>query len=237
VNAKEFPARLHKAQKDVAERLERDSRKFVAARMLWDSPSERLKFMHRVLTSFPELPPWMTPEVKKYSLEAHFDLADFQDNKSRINVNCVSVLVSKSGSVFFPALDELDEAAKSIQWPATAWDFWAVSRALTQSHAFDDGNKKAVTWIDGQRSDVLSKTDPYFQLRLSSTMKPLEVVESTESIFVQAADIAAGIVSAIWDQQTLVHAVRAFEYLTYNGKRISESDAVAITARLDRSQS
>ena len=170
--------------------------------------------------------------MHQHSIASDFDFDIFEDKHARVNVNQLSVFVSKTASVFFPALDELDEAVNRLQWPATAWDFWGVSRALTLPHAFDNGNRKAVTWIDGQRSNVLLKTDPYSQFRLSSTLRPLEVAESTESFFIQAADIAAGILTAIWDQQTLVHVVRAFEYVTYNGRRIGESDAAMIIANL-----
>ncbi len=151
-------------------------------------------------------------------------------------MNSVSVFVSKSGSVFCQALDELNKATKTLQWPATAWDFLGVYRALGESHAFDDGNRKAVAWIDSQRSHVLSRTDPYFRFLLGSAMKPLEVVDSMDSFFVQAADLAAGIVRVIWEQHTLVHVVRIFEYVTYNGKRIGESDASRITVALIRNQ-
>ena len=234
VNAEEFFVRLERAQKEVAQRIQRESRRFVARRILWDSPSERLVVRHRALTSFPKISPWIGRESREHPVEADFDFGMFEDGKSRLNVNSVSVFVSKSGSVFYPALDELDEATKTLQWPATAWDFWGAYRALGESHAFDDGNRKAVAWIDSQRSHVLSRTDPYFRFLLGSAMKPLEVVDSMDSFFVQAADLAAGIVRVIWEQRTLVHVVRIFEYVTYNGKRIGESDAARITAGLIR---
>ena len=228
--------RLEQAQKEAAERIHSESRRFVARRMLWDSPSERLKLKHRALTSFGEFPRWMKAEVKQFSMEPEpdFEFGVFEDNKTRINVNSVSVFVSKSGSVFYPALDELDEAAKNLHWPATAWDFWGVYRALNESHAFDDGNRKAITWIDNQRTDLLSRTDPYFRFRLETKPKPLHPIDSKDSFFIQAADIAAGVVTGVWYRETLVAVARTFEYVTYNGRRIGESDAQLITAKLNR---
>lgn len=230
VNAKEFLVRLRGAQKEVAERIQRESRRFVAGLILSDSPSERLIRKHRALTNSPGISRRLGPESRKRSPEADFDFGVFEDGRSRLNVNSVSVFVSKSGSVFYPALDELDEAVKTVQWPATAWDFWGVDHALGQSHTFDDGNKKAVAWIDSKRADVRSRIG----FPLGSAMKPLEVIDSRDSFFIQAADIAAGIVRVIWEQHTLAHVVRTFEYVTYNGKRIGESDAASITDRLIR---
>ena len=232
VNARDFLARLEQAQKKVAEPIQRKSRQSVARRMLMDSPAERLKLMHRAVTRLPEFPEWMMARENRDALELDSDITAFEDRKARINIKEVSVSVSKSGSVFFPALDRLEAVAHQVQWPATAWHFWSVNRALAASHAFDDGNRKAVRWIDGKRTEVLSKIDPYLRLGVLPTLKPLEVISSTDSYFIQAADIAAGIVRTIWERQTLVHVVRAFEYVTYNGTRISNTDAARITASL-----
>ena len=50
-------------------------------------------------------------------------------------------------------------------------------------------------------------------------------VDSAKSPPIQAADIAAGIARELWRQNSLVHLVRHFEYVTYNGERISEDKA------------
>jgi len=73
-------------------------------------------------------------------------------------------------------------------------------------------------------------TDPLFGLRPINP-KPLEPVDSGDSFFVQAADIAAGIVTALWNRSTLAEVVRTFDYVTYNGRRIGESEAETITAK------
>jgi hypothetical protein len=57
---------------------------------------------------------------------------------------------------------------------------------------------------------------------------PLESIDSKKSVFVQAADIAAGIAKATYERAGLLGVVRLFEYTTYNGKRISSDDAIAI---------
>jgi hypothetical protein len=203
----------------------------MARQMLIDSPAERLKRLHRAMT-LPDLPEWMMPHARRDARELDFDYSSFEDRKVRVNIKQLSVSVSKSSSVFFPALDSFYEAGEHSQWPATAWDFWSVNRVLCESHAFDDGNRKAVMWIDRQRCALLSRIDPYLQLSITATLKPLEVIGSADSFFVQAADIAAGIVRTIWERQSLVSIAQAFEYVTYNGSRIGATDAVRVTADL-----
>jgi hypothetical protein len=50
-------------------------------------------------------------------------------------------------------------------------------------------------------------------------------VESSESYYVQAADFAAGIASDLFSRERLTGVVLRFEYVTYNGRRISLADA------------
>jgi hypothetical protein len=50
-------------------------------------------------------------------------------------------------------------------------------------------------------------------------------VESRESFYIQAADIAAGIASQIYGIHGLIGVLEKFEYVTYNGIRVSRSDA------------
>jgi hypothetical protein len=61
---------------------------------------------------------------------------------------------------------------------------------------------------------------------------PLSEVDSGESFLVQAADFAAGIAREIWYRNSLPHLVGAFDDVTYNSRRISETEAIAITADL-----
>jgi hypothetical protein len=160
------------------------------------------------------------------------DLSAFEDVDTPINLNAVSVFVSKSGSVFYPALDALDRTCEHLQWPATSWNFWGVGRALRDFHLFDDGNRRAITWVDHKRNEALSLMDPYSHLGLGFKPKPFEGIDSKDSYFIQAADIAAGIVTQLWERETLVQVVRTFDYVTYNGKRIGEMDAALITSNM-----
>jgi len=156
VSAEEFMRRLENAKRDAAERIRRKSRRATAEWLLLDSPSERLRRRHRALTRFVDPPYWARPDVtQQHSVEPSLDLTAFADKNAMVNVNRVSVFVAKSGSVFYPALDEMDVASQKIEGLATAWDFWGVHRVLNESHAFDDGNRQAIDWVDDQRSELL----------------------------------------------------------------------------------
>ncbi|MGA8313239.1 MAG: hypothetical protein WB755_24660 [Terriglobales bacterium] len=50
-------------------------------------------------------------------------------------------------------------------------------------------------------------------------------LESKESYYLQAADFGAGIASDIYASHKLIGVVERFEYVTFNGVRVSRSDA------------
>ena len=86
--------------------------------------------------------------------------------------------------------------------------------------AFDEGHSNVVKWVEEQRSVVLAQSHRVFY-----QAEPLIEVGSAGSVHTQAADIAAGIARELWLRNSLVHVVRRFEYVTYNGERISEGKA------------
>jgi hypothetical protein len=145
--------------------------------MLWDSPSERLRLRHRALTWFPL---WPELEARRQGPSAgleDIDLNAFDDGTTLISLNAVSVFVSKSGSVFYPALDALDRTCEHLKWPPTAWNFWGVGGTLRDFHLFDDGNRKAITWVDHKSNEPLSLMDPHSHLGLG--LDPSLLKEST----------------------------------------------------------
>jgi hypothetical protein len=98
------------------------------------------------------------------------------------------------------------------------------------SHAFDKGDTQAVQWIASERDDVLSRIDRH---RVDLVQPaPLPELDSRDSFLIQAADFAAGLAREIWSRNSLPHLVDTFDYVTYNGRRISESEAVIIAADL-----
>jgi hypothetical protein len=60
---------------------------------------------------------------------------------------------------------------------------------------------------------------------MATETKPYSQLSSKDSYLLQAAEIAAGIASKIVETQNLVAAVSSFEYVSYNGRRVSVSEA------------
>ena len=55
--------------------------------------------------------------------------------------------------------------------------------------------------------------------------EPLIELVSTESVPIQAADIAASVARELWRRNDLPHLVKHFEYVTFNGERLSDGRA------------
>jgi hypothetical protein len=101
-----------------------------------------------------------------------------------------------------------------------------MAQQLLPVHAFDDGNQKQLDLLDEKRSAVFRELAAHDHIYGLARNRPGMVpVESRESFYVQAADIAAGIASHIYATQGLIGVVEKFEYVTYNGVRVSRSDA------------
>ena len=106
----------------------------------------------------------------------------------------------------------------------------AVRRRMTQellpTHAFDKGNRRHIDLLEHSRQsmiDELAANDRFYAViaRRSGFME----LESTESYYVQAADFAAGIASDIYAFHKLIGVVERFEYVTFNGVRVSRAGA------------
>jgi hypothetical protein len=58
--------------------------------------------------------------------------------------------------------------------------------------------------------------------------------DSKDTLFGQAADIAAGIASTYFQREGIVGLVSRFEHVTYNGKRARVSDVAEVMHKLER---
>jgi hypothetical protein len=228
-----FIKRLDKAQQDAAES---ERRRLIARRMLLDAPPQQIRLKHLVWEYQSGLrirmtrrEPFIDEELMpyfEYEPPTDFDFTPFERSKKNI-VNVLSSFLSKSESVFCEAMDNLEEIIEcGVQSPLLV--AFQLSRILSASHAFDRGITQEVQWIDGERRDVMARIDRH---RIFPAQPgPLSELDSKESFLVQAADFAAGIAREVWRRNSLPHLTGAFEYVTYNGRRISETDAVAIAS-------
>jgi hypothetical protein len=203
----------------------------IATSILHDAPAERLKTeyqaweyasgmtIHVDESLYSEMP--LQPVVKP---QRTYDLAPFEHEKSNI-LNDVANFVSASASIFWPALDEFRDARQDYFLDAPMAGPWLISSALGRSHAFDQGHSHAVRWIEKQRTDALAQIDPRGLFYPRNMPRPILELVSTESVPIQAADIAAGIARELWCRNSLPHLVNRFEYVTFNGDRLSDIQA------------
>lgn len=134
---------------------------------------------------------------------------------------------AKSSAVFQPVLDTLNESGGGDPFLPFATERATRMRMLRRmepTHAFDAGDDQQLRLLEEARQNVLSELTvdgPLF-------MKPkrgITKVASENSYFIQAADFASGIASNIYTFYGLLGVVSKFEYVTYNGRRVSQAEA------------
>lgn len=157
------------------------------------------------------------------------DLDGLRGGKSKIITGVVNG-VSSSASVFTRAADVFEEESRRLPRFGISRTL-LLNRTLHPCHVFDEGHSNIVKWVDQQRKVVLAHatTHPLFR-------EPEHLIEvgSAGSPEVQCADIAAGIASSLWQRGNLVSITRRFEYVTYNGERISDDKAASCQRVIDK---
>jgi hypothetical protein len=96
-------------------------------------------------------------------------------------------------------------------------------RSIQQSRGFDDGNKPSIEWLKSARDTSVEAMFPYQGRR--RFLGKLEPVNSKLSYFTQIGDIAAGFASQLYERHGLVKVVKRFEFVSFNGERVSEDTA------------
>jgi hypothetical protein len=198
---------------------------YVASRMLRDAPAERLKLEYSAweyTNGLALIPPDMA--FQSQPAQMHFDLRPFKHRRASL-LNDVANFISASASVFTPVIDEFHDAIDDCFFTSPMAGPWLINSTLGRSHAFDEGHSHAVKWIEEQRADVLAQIDRNRHFYPVCLPQPLVELISTESVPIQAADIAAGLARELWHRNDLPHLVRRFEYVTFNGERLSETGA------------
>ncbi len=151
-------------------------------------------------------------------------LRDF-GNEVKPLVRKVSIWAAKSAATFHEALDCFLGFDEEVRYFPNEIVRRRMKSRILKTHAFDRGDQGHLELLESARSNILKNLrDPYMPERPGET-KPYTQLDSAFSYPVQAADIAAGIASKLLETQSLVTVVSAFEYVTYNGQRISVADA------------
>jgi hypothetical protein len=208
-------------------------RAMVADSILQDSTAMRVQFWGRHL-----LDPFgimrLDNEVKRFFARSArpssplISTEDFPERKGLIRD--VASWAAKSSAAFHSALD-------AVQFPnendvgtyrVDVGDHLRrkMAEQLLPVHAFDKGNQKQLDLLEDARSSLFQEMAAHDRIfGLATGRRGIISVESKESFYIQAADIAAGIGSHIYATEGLIGAVERFEYVTYNGERVSHSDA------------
>jgi hypothetical protein len=228
-----FLARLKVAQNEAAQRLEDMLKRQAAIKMAYDSPSERLKFWLRLVRQASgwgfagflddDGPFYQSRYADNFFSE--FDFTPFEDKKGYIRLNSLSVYSSKSGPVFTDVLDDISNNPTFYTEPLSSF---SITKKLSLGRAYDKGDDKAIDWIRDKREEVIRAADRFGRYSWLTPRDPIESLESHKSILLQAADFAAGIAKTILEREGLVPLVKTFEYVIYNGSRISEDDALKV---------
>jgi hypothetical protein len=148
---------------------------------------------------------------------------------SRGIVSDVAKWSVKSSAVFDGALNDLEDLTVTedvrFSFELSRRFGGRMVKQLSSSHAFDKGNSRDVDLLEATRDRLMEELTPndYF-FGIIGKGKYTEI-ESRGSYYVQAADIAAGIASDIYILENLIGVVKRFEYVTFNGRRVSQADA------------
>jgi hypothetical protein len=201
-------------------------REFIAGNMLADAPSEHLKRLYRALeyTHGVRIKGFHVAEKRP---SAPADLTPFKCGTSNM-VNQVPPFLSQSASVFHHAVDAL----MGNPTLGLLHGGFTTNQALRAAHAFDRGKDGILPWIEQRRAEVMAFTNPYGLFPLVPA--PLKEFDSKDAPLIRAADFAVAIAREIWSRnRSLVQVAASFEYVTYNGRRISENDAAMHQDRLE----
>jgi hypothetical protein len=142
-------------------------------------------------------------------------------------VRKVTTWSAKSAATFHEALDCFEELDEFARYSPDDMIRNRMAKRVLKSHAFDKGNQQQIELLEGARDNILDNLTTYDTISQiqGRRNKPYLQLDSTDSYLVQAADIAAGIASKIYESENLVAVASRFEYVTYNGRRVSIADA------------
>ena len=189
---------------------------FTAERILDDSIGARVHSVSRFLS-----------ERHFVTMDGEFGdqilgLTDFGNDVKPL-VRKVSSWAAKSAATFHEALDCFLSFDEELRYFPDQIIRRRMKARVLKNHTFDKGDQKHLELLESARENILKNLSEPYEFQLEA--KPYSQTDSKDSFLVQAADIAAGIASKILETLNLVAVVSSFEYVTYNGRRLSVSDA------------
>lgn len=199
-----------------------------AERILLDAPSRRLSFdiyfaQNPMAIYADEEFANMFPKLPDYEI----DISRLKSKSPGAIIRAATEYTAKSASVFTDAIEACFEKPYFHHHPL----FNPVFNALRHSHAFDKGNKQYIDLMEDERKEIsmqISRRERFNPYGRKSLLKLEGDVESKESYYIQASDFAAGIASHLYEDDGIFTITSHFEYVMFNGKRVSQNDAYEI---------
>jgi hypothetical protein len=211
-----------------ASRLRDQLVKFTAESILMDSTAVQVHQLGRALGSFYLSHPFF--ESHNSTVKDPIQVKNF-DDKPRSLLRDVTAWTAKSAAAFESALHCVEDMEEEIQsfryFPEQLVKRKMESRVLDR-HAFDEGHPHHIELLEDARAcilETLSNPMSWLQRKKKTEQPGYAQFDSRESYFGQAADIAAGFARHLLEEEGLVGGVSRFEYVTYNGERMSLIDA------------
>jgi hypothetical protein len=227
-NAPELLARMSGEGVLGASRLRAELVKFTASSILMDSTAVRVNQLGRALGRFPLPHPFFSSD--NGSNADPIQVEDFGD-KPRSLLRNVTAWTAKSAAAFESALHCIQEMEEEIEsyrfFPEQLIKRRMESRVLDR-HAYDEGHPRHIELLEDARNNILetlSTPGPWALLRRRKELTGYPQFNSRESYFGQAADTAAGLARRVLEAEGLVSMVSRFEYVTFNGQRMTLKDA------------
>lgn len=204
-----------------------------AERVLMDAPSVRLSFDLYYAQNPMALYASDDSNLFPARPDHRVDLSHLRSKKSGSIVRAATEFAAKSASAFSAAIDACRGRPHFMHEPMLN----PVLRELRRAHAFDEGNEKSIELMEIERERLAKRMvnfeyDEFFDASPCGYLEPLEgTLNSKESYFIQASDIAGRIASHLFENGGIFTVTLHFEYVMLNGKRISQNEAFETTRK------
>jgi hypothetical protein len=135
---------------------------------------------------------------------------------------------AKSSAVLAEAERRLSKTVETVDgWPVfplARFARYAVARELEKTHAFDSGDSKSLRGVERQRQEVLDVAFGSDEHRMFARRDAVKELSSASSVYVQAADVAAGFARHVYELEGLRGVIGRFKDVTFNGVPVDRTN-------------
>jgi hypothetical protein len=169
--------------------------------------------------------------LRPFGLDLEGELQDLRARNASL-IGRAAELAAKAAPVFSDAHDRAAHPAayadRRVQFFNLSADMQrAVSADLKVNHAFDQGDEKLLARVQALRDSIARRVTQGLREEgylLGEQPSPrLQTVISANVAEAQASDIAAGVAAIIYERHGLQGLVKRWEYVVFNGSRVTEN--------------